>query len=60
MCYSESVKRRTCIDFLKKDIITVDVRMEEMGRRLVKSATDRIKCPTVDLPVITIATYPKL
>lgn len=47
-------------DFFKRDIITVDVRIEEMGRRLVKSVIDRVKCPTMDVAFTTIATYPKL
>lgn len=47
-------------DFFKNDIITVDVRIEEMGRRLVKSVIDRIKCPTMDASFTTISTYPKL
>ncbi|MCI8315840.1 MAG: LacI family transcriptional regulator [Lachnospiraceae bacterium] len=47
-------------DFFKSDILTVDVRIEEMGRRLVKSVIDRVKCPTMDISVTTIATYPKI
>lgn len=47
-------------DFFKKDILTVDVRVEEMGRRLVKSVLDRVKCPTMDISFTTIATYPKI
>lgn len=47
-------------DFFKSDIITVDVRIEEMGRRLVKSVIDRVKCPTMDISFTTIATYPKI
>lgn len=47
-------------DFFKNDIITVDVRIEEIGRRLVKSVVDRVKCPTMDLSFITITTYPKI
>ncbi|MDE6220801.1 MAG: LacI family transcriptional regulator [Lachnospiraceae bacterium] len=47
-------------DFFKKDIITVDVRIEEMGRRLVKSVLDKVKCPTMDVAFTTIATYPRL
>ena len=45
-------------DFFKNDIITVDVRIEEMGRRLVKSVVDRVKCPTMDSSFTTISTYP--
>lgn len=47
-------------DFFKKDIITVDVRIEEMGKRLVKSVLDKVKCPTMDISFTTIATYPKM
>ena len=45
-------------DFFKNDIISVDVRIEEMGRRLVKSVVDRVKCPTMDSSFTTISTYP--
>lgn len=47
-------------DFFKRDILTVEVRMEELGRRLVKSVIDRVKKPSMDVTFITIATYPKL
>lgn len=47
-------------DFFKNDIITVDVRIEELGRRLVKSVLDRVKCPTMDLSFTTITTYPRI
>ncbi len=47
-------------DFFKKDILTVEVRIEEMGRRLVKSVIDKVKCPTMDAAFTTIATYPKI
>ena len=47
-------------DFFKKDILTVDVRIEEMGKRLVKSVLDKVKCPTMDHSFTTIATYPKI
>lgn len=46
-------------DFFKHDIITVDVRIEELGRRLVKSVADKVKCPTMDISFTTIATYPR-
>lgn len=46
--------------FFKSDIITVDVRIEELGRRLVKSVLDKVKRPTMDPAFTTIATYPKL
>lgn len=47
-------------DFFKKDIITVDVRIEALGRRLVKSVVDRIKDPSMDICFVTLATYPIL
>ena len=47
-------------DFFKSDILTVDVRIEEMGRRLVKSVIDKVKSPTMDRSFTTIATYPKI
>ena len=47
-------------DFFKKDILTVDVRMEELGRRLVKSVTDRVKNPSMDITFTTIVAYPLL
>lgn len=47
-------------DFFKKDILTVDVRAEEIGRRLVKSLLDRVKCTSMDFSFVTIAAYPKI
>lgn len=47
-------------DFFRNDIITVGVRMEELGRRLVKSVIDRVNNPDMDISFTTIATYPKL
>jgi LacI family transcriptional regulator len=47
-------------DFFKNDIITVDVRIEELGKRLVKSVLDRVKCPTLDISFTTLATYPRI
>lgn len=47
------------IRFFKNDIVTVDVRIEEMGRRLVKSVVDRVNNPTIDLAFHTLATYPR-
>jgi len=47
-------------DFFKNDIITVGVRMEQLGRRLVKSVVDRVNTPDMDISFTTIATYPKL
>lgn len=46
-------------DFFKKDIVTVSVRTEELGRRLVRSIIDRVENPEQDLSFITIATYPQ-
>jgi LacI family transcriptional regulator len=40
--------------------VTVDVRIEELGRRLVKSVLDRVKNPTMDISFTTLATYPIL
>lgn len=47
-------------DFFKKDILTVEVRMEELGKRLVKSVIDRAKNPSMDITFTTIVAYPKL
>ncbi len=47
-------------DFFKKDIITVEVRIEELGKRLVRSLIDRVKNPQMDIAFVTVATYPML
>ena len=47
-------------EFFKKDIITVDVHIEELGRRLVKSVIDRVKDPRMDIAFVTLATYPMI
>lgn len=47
-------------DFFKKDILTVDVRIEALGKRLVKSVVDRIKEPALDIAFVTLTTYPML
>jgi LacI family transcriptional regulator len=47
-------------DFFKNDIITVDVRIDALGRRLVKSVLDRVKNPLLDQSFTTLATYPKI
>ena len=47
-------------DFFKKDILTVEVRMEELGKRLVKSVMDRAKNPSMDVTFTTIIAYPIL
>lgn len=46
-------------DFFRDDIITVGVKMEQLGKRLVKSVIDRINEPDMDISFTTIATYPK-
>jgi LacI family transcriptional regulator len=45
-------------DFFKNDIVTVNVRIGELGRRLVKSVLDRVKNPDMDISFTTLATYP--
>lgn len=47
-------------DFFKKDILTVDVNIEELGRRLVKSVIDRVRNPRLGIIFATLTTYPKL
>lgn len=47
-------------DFFRQDILTVEVRMEMLGKRLVKSIVDRVKDPEMDISFVTIATYPKV
>lgn len=47
-------------DFFKKDIITVDVHMEEVGKRLVESLAEKIINPNRDGSFVTIMTYPRL
>lgn len=47
-------------DFIRQDILTVEVRMEELGKRLVASIVDRIKNPKQDISFVTVATYPKI
>lgn len=47
-------------DFFKKDILTVDVKIEELGRRLVKSVIDRVRDPRLGIIFATLTTYPKL
>ncbi len=46
-------------DFFKKDILTVDVKVDELGRRLVKSVVDRVKDPRLGIVFATLTTYPK-
>lgn len=45
-------------EFFKQDILTVDIRKEEVGRRLVKTTIDQIDNPKLDNAIITVATYP--
>ena len=47
-------------DFFKKDIISVTVKMEELGKRLVKSVIDRVHEPEMDIAFMTLTTYPKV
>ena len=47
-------------DFFKNDIITVEVRIEELGRRLVKSVVDRVRDPRLGIVFATLSTYPKI
>lgn len=45
-------------DFFKQDILTVNIRKEEVGRRLIKTTIDQITNPDLDNAIITVATYP--
>lgn len=45
-------------DFFKKDILSVDVHVEEIGRRLVRSVLERVDDPSQDIAFITVASYP--
>lgn len=47
-------------DFFKPDIITVDIRKENLGKRLVRSILDRVEDPAMDHAFITLSTYPIL
>lgn len=47
-------------DFFKPDIITVDIRKEALGKRLVKSILDRVEDPNMDNAFITLNTYPMI
>ncbi|WP_455714226.1 LacI family DNA-binding transcriptional regulator [Anaerosporobacter sp.] len=44
-------------DFFKSDIITVEIKMEALGRRLVSTTLDKIMHPEWDNAIITVATY---
>jgi len=45
-------------DFFKQDILTVHIRKEELGRRLIKITIDKIENPELDNAFIMVATYP--
>lgn len=45
-------------EFFKSDIITVEIRMEALGRRLVSTTLEKITHPEFDNAIITVATYP--
>ncbi|HEX3020776.1 MAG TPA: LacI family DNA-binding transcriptional regulator [Lachnospiraceae bacterium] len=47
-------------EFFKQDILTVHIRKEEVGRRLIKTTLDKINNPDLDNAIITVATYPVL
>lgn len=47
-------------DFFKKDILTVEVHMEEAGKRLVESVVEKIINPKRDVSFVTLMTYPKI
>lgn len=46
--------------FLKSDILTVEIKKEAAGRRLVQTLLQRIDRPDMDFAVISLATYPIL
>lgn len=45
-------------EFFKSDIITVEIKMEALGRRLVTTTLEKIMHPELDNAIITVATYP--
>lgn len=47
-------------DFIRQDILTVEVRFEELGKRLVMSVLERLENPSQDISFVTVATYPKI
>lgn len=47
-------------DFFKKDILTVKVKTEEVGKRLVESIAARIDNPKRDISFVTLMTYPQI
>lgn len=44
--------------FLKPDILTVEVKKEEAGRRMIRTLLQRIAYPDMDYAMISLATYP--
>ncbi|MDD3206223.1 MAG: substrate-binding domain-containing protein [Lachnospiraceae bacterium] len=47
-------------EFFKQDILTVEVRKEEVGRRIVRTTIEQIEHPQLDHVINTVATYPIL
>lgn len=47
-------------DFFKKDILTVEVKTQEVGKRLVESVAARIDNPNRDISFVTLMTYPQI
>lgn len=47
-------------EFFKKDIITVKVHMEEVGKRLVESVVNKVTDPDRDGAFVTLVTYPTI
>lgn len=45
-------------EIFKSDIITVEIKMEALGRRLVTTTIEKIMHPELDNAIITVATYP--
>ncbi len=45
-------------DFFKQDILTVHIRKEELGRRLIRTTVEKIENPGLDHAFIMVATYP--
>lgn len=58
--YITGFNRTTKEDFFKTDMITVDIKKENLGKRLVKSILDRVDDPDMDHAFITLSTYPVL
>jgi len=45
-------------EFFKQDILTVHIRKEELGRRLIRTTIEKIENPSLDNAMILVATYP--